>query len=71
MRTGNYEKKMERLLWANADYEARRKADRSRSWSIRKVEREWKLPAGQLLNFRANRKRRGYVGVTLMVNKKK
>ncbi len=53
----------ERVALANADYEERRAADPTHRFNMRKVEREWKLKAGQLKNYRANRRRRKDSGV--------
>ena len=61
----NFEQIRERMLLANADYEDQRSKCTSTSWSIRNVERDWKLKAGSLSNFRANRNRRLYSGVTI------
>lgn len=61
----------ERVALANADYEDRRRTDRSQRMSMRKVEREWKLHAGSLKNYRANRRRRKDAGVTMLVNPQK
>lgn len=58
MKLERFEAKKETLLLANADYEARRIEDRSHRFNVRMVERHWKLKAGALVNFRANRKRR-------------
>lgn len=54
----------EQIALANADYEHRRAADPTQRLNMRKVEREWKLKPGQLVSYRANRKKRSDSGVT-------
>ena len=54
----------EQVALANADYEERRASDPTHRLNMRKVEREWKLKAGQLKNYRANRRRRKDSGVS-------
>lgn len=53
---------------ANADYETR-KTERE-PCSIRSIEREWRLKAGQLRYYRANRKRRADSGVRILSRRK-
>jgi len=61
----------DRVALANADYEERRQRDPSYEWSIRTIEREWKLKAGQLTNYRSNRRHRKDSGVSLLFPKSK
>jgi hypothetical protein len=59
----NWEAKNETLLLANADYEEQKRL-RGHKLSTRAVERFWKLRAGQLSSYRANRNRRKFGRVT-------
>ncbi len=51
---------------ANEYYETMRREDNSHTLSINILERRFKLKAGQLRHFRANRKRRKQKDVKLM-----
>jgi len=51
---------------ANEYYEAMRSLDKSHTFNMRIIERNFKLKAGQLYHYRANRKRRKVGGVKLI-----
>jgi len=55
---GSYEDRNHTLLFANADYEARKAAGEKHQVSIRRVERHWKLNPGKLTSFRQNQSKR-------------
>jgi len=59
-----YEERYETILLANADYEDRKLSGERVTYKM--IERHWKLKAGSLYNFRANRNRRKYSGVTVI-----
>ena len=58
----------ETVALANADYE-QRKLDGEKI-NVRMINREWKLKAGRLANFRANKNRRKESCITVSFKKK-
>jgi len=63
MKTEDFEEKRRMVLLANADYETQME-DPPYGFNIRKIEKQWGLNENQLLNFRANYKRRLNSGVS-------